>query len=164
MFGLRNFILLILLFVAELGLAQKMETYVVIARPSHLIRVEPDQSAEAIEKGTSSIPYGGTILVSANRISPDTLEGIPGHWRQVRNKDGVAGFMFDGYLVPRGAPLPTGDKYGFERHERKIAGLNQLITDQTEALEVAKAKNQQLQLMLWIGLGLLLIGTLLGFY
>ncbi|GAB5554937.1 MAG: hypothetical protein Sapg2KO_45280 [Saprospiraceae bacterium] len=161
---LRNFLLLLLCLFAQQGLAQNMETYVVIARPSHLIRMEPKQAASAIDQGSTSIPYGGTIQVSKQLLEADTLEGIAGHWRQVRNKEGAAGYMFDGYLVPRGAPLPTGDKYGFERHERKIAGLNQLLTKQAEALEKVEAMNQRLQWISGIGWSILLIGTLLGFY
>lgn len=163
-YQLRNLILFLFLLSPKQGLAQSMETYVVIARPSHLIRTAPDQAAPAIEGGSPAIAYGSTIQVSRDLLEADTLEGIAGHWRQVRNKAGVAGYMFDGYLVPRGAALPNGDKYGFERHERKIAGLNQLIDSQATALEQAKANNQRLQLILSIGLGLLLVGTLVGFY
>lgn len=161
---IRNFFILFLALFAQQGLAQSMETYVVIARPSHLIRTEPNQAAPAIDQGSPAILYGGTIQVSKQLLEADTLEGIAGHWRQVRNKEGTAGYMFDGYLVPRGATLPSGDKYGFERHERKINGLNQLIETQATALDAAEEKTQRLQLILGIGLSLLLLGTLLGFY
>lgn len=163
-FLLRNLIPLLSLLCTTQGLAQSMETYVVIARPSHLIRTAPDQAAPAIEAGSPAVSYGNTIQVSRELLEADTLEGIAGHWRQVRNKAGAAGYMFDGYLVPRGAALPNGDKYGFERHERKITGLNQLVEKQAVALKEARANNQRLQLIVGLGLGLLLLGTLVGFY
>jgi hypothetical protein len=160
----RIVLMALMLLLAWPSLAQRMETYVVIARPSHLIRVAPKHDAAAIDQGSTAIPYGGTIEVSEKQLQADTLEGIPGYWRQVRNKEGQAGYMFDGYLVPRGAILPTGDKYGFERHERKIAGLNELVDQQAQALTKAQKTNQRLQWITGLGLSFILLGSLLGFY
>lgn len=161
---LRTLLFFFLWMLTAQSYAQQMETYVVIARPSHLIRTEPNVSASVVDQGRPAIPYGSTIQVSKELLAADTLEGIPGHWRAVQNKAGADGFMFDGYLVPRGTDLPTSDKYGFERHERKIAGLNQLLADQSAALEEVRRQNLRLQWIFGTGLSLLLIGTLLGFY
>jgi len=158
-------LLLLLCFVSlNLSQAQKKETYIVLARPSHLIRTAPTVSAEAISDQPVSIPYGGNIEVFDELVQADTLEGIPGHWRRVVNNKGKVGFMFDGYLVKKGTYLPASNAYSFERHERKIEGLDFLTAQNTEAIFRLKKQNRLLTTFLIIAFSLLLLGLPLLYY
>ncbi|MEO0340212.1 MAG: hypothetical protein AAF242_13500, partial [Bacteroidota bacterium] len=110
---LRNYSLYIIVFLLSLptlSIGQRTENYTVIARPSHLIRTEPNQDAPAISGANSSVVYGGTIKVSLDRVKGDTLEGIAGYWREVTNAQGKKGYMFDGYLMKKGRSALAADQ------------------------------------------------------
>lgn len=138
--------------------AQEKQTYVVLARPSHLIRTAPQIEAAAIDSRPGSIPYGGRIEVFGERLAADTIEGIPGHWRRVINTSGDIGYMFDGYLVELGRDLAPSNAYGFERHERKIDGLSYLQEENAAALQRLRRQNRQLRTLSILSLVLLALG------
>ncbi len=158
------YIVLLCLSLPSNSFGQRTETFTVIARPSHLIRTAPDQDASAISGANSSVVYGGTIKVSTDRIKADTLEGIPGYWREVTNSAGQKGYMFDGYLMKKGRSALAADQLSAERHERKIEGLGNLLWEKEAEIATLERKNRVLALGFWIGFPLLLLATLAGLY